>query len=70
MSHGNIILFNINLFKLSELSPSWVLNVTEILESLLILLHEDKNQDNTTMNNVKPDHILVFWPAKLPIFSY
>ena len=44
--------------------------MTEILESLLILLHEDKNQDNTTMNNVKPDHILVFWPAKLPIFSY
>ena len=35
MSHGTIILFNISLFKLSELSPSWVLNVTEILESLI-----------------------------------
>ena len=35
MSHGTNILFNISLFKLSELSPSWVLNVTEILESLL-----------------------------------
>ena len=35
MSNGTNILFNIGLFKLSELSPSWVLNVTEILESLL-----------------------------------
>ena len=34
MSHGTNILFNIILFKLSESSPSWVLNVTEILESL------------------------------------
>ena len=33
MSHETIILFNISLFKLSELSPSWVLNVTEILET-------------------------------------
>ena len=37
MSHGTNILFTISLFKLSELSPSWVLNVTEILESLLTL---------------------------------
>ena len=35
MSHGTIILFNISLFKLSGLSPSWVLNVSEILESLI-----------------------------------
>ena len=35
MSHGTNILLNISLFKLSELSPTWVLNVTEILESLL-----------------------------------
>ncbi len=38
MSHGTNILFNISLFKLSELSPSWVFNVTEILESLLTSL--------------------------------
>ena len=36
MSHGTIILFNISLLNLSELSPSWVLNVTEILESLIL----------------------------------
>ena len=38
MSHGTNILFNISLFKLSELSPSWVLNVTEILERLISAL--------------------------------
>ena len=37
MSHGTIILFNLSFLKLSELSPSWALNVTEILESLLSL---------------------------------
>ena len=36
MSHGTIILFNTSFLKLSELSLSWVLNVTEILKSLLI----------------------------------
>ena len=34
MSHGTLILFNMSFWKLSELSPSWVLNVTEILEKL------------------------------------
>ena len=31
MSYGTIILFIVSFLKLSELSPSWVLNVTEIL---------------------------------------
>ena len=35
MSHGTNISFNISLLKLSEWSTSSVLNVTEILESLL-----------------------------------
>ena len=34
MSHGTIILCDMSFLKLSKLSPSWVLNVTEILESL------------------------------------
>ena len=38
MSHGTIILFNRSFLKLSELSPSWVLYVTEILKSLLMNL--------------------------------
>ena len=35
MSHGTIFLFNRSFLKHSELLPSWVLNVTEILESLI-----------------------------------
>ena len=38
MSHGTIVLSNIILLKISEISPSWVLNVTETLESLLYSL--------------------------------
>ena len=45
MSQGTNILFNISLFKLSELAPSWVLNVTEILESLI-------HKENTTQNSL------------------
>ena len=37
MAHGTIILFNISFVKLLELSPSWGLNVTEILESLICM---------------------------------
>ena len=35
MSNGTIILFNMNFLKLSNLSRSWVLSVTEILECLI-----------------------------------
>ena len=44
MSHGTNILFNISLFKLSEWSPSWVFNVTEILESLICVLKLEGNK--------------------------
>ena len=35
ISHGTITLFNISFLKHSQLSPLWVLKVTEILESLI-----------------------------------
>ena len=51
MSHGTFILFNISLFKLSELSPSWVLNVTDILENIISHTDHSSFHDLLLANN-------------------
>ena len=67
MSHGSIILFNISFLKLSELSPSWVLNMTEILESLLTTIFVTKSStvywNPCCLNHLK-NKLWVWWLPK------
>ena len=73
MSHGTNILFNISLLKLSELSPSQVLNVTEILESLIytrgtysLLACADNSTNIIIIIIIKKVNLSVEKPAHLP----
>ena len=65
MSHGTIILFNISLFKLSELSPTWVVNVTEIFESHL------SDMESHILLKMLVMHFHIYWKLqtlKKPIY--